>query len=73
MYTKELDKALRLITKVSNDPRIGPAEGDQLRRAKRELETVARSGKVDVDRLCIAVEIVATVLRETIETNAVQK
>jgi len=71
--TKELMEALRLITKALNDPRIGPDGGDQLRKAKRELEAVARSGHREGHRVFRAVEIVATVLLQTIETDSTQK
>jgi len=37
-----------------------------LRKVKRELETMARSGKFDRDRLFRSVEVVATILLETL-------
>lgn len=70
MKSGELKEALRLITKVLNDPRLGPGQGDYLRKAKRELEAVARGGKVDGARLFRAVEIVATVLLQIVEDDA---
>ncbi len=50
MKSVELKQALRLITKVLTDPRVGPGQGDMLRRAKRELESVERSGKLETKR-----------------------
>lgn len=70
MKTEELKNALRLITKVQTDPRVGPSHGDQLLKAKRELEAVARSGKLDERRVFRAVEIVAKVLGEIVNDNA---
>jgi hypothetical protein len=70
MQNHELKQALRLITKVLTDSRIGPDQGDKLRRAKRELMTVARSGKLDGNHVFRAVKIVATVLLELIEDDA---
>ena len=73
MKHEELKAALRLITKVLNDPRVGPDQGDQLQRAKRELEAVARSGKLEKQRLFRTVEIVATVLLELVEDDATRR
>jgi hypothetical protein len=73
MKSNELKQALRLITKVLTDPRVGPGRGDQLQRAKRELVEVARSGKLDRERIFRAIEIVATVLLELVEDDATQR
>ena len=73
MKSHELKQALRLITKVLTDPRVGPGQGDQLRRAKRELVEVARSGKLYRERIFRAIEIVATVLLELVENDASQR
>ena len=70
MKHNELKQALRQLTKVLNDPRIGPGQVDQLQRAKRELEIVAQSGKLDRDRVFKAVEVIATAMLEIVETNA---
>jgi len=67
MKSKELKQALRLIGKVSADSRVEPGQGDRLQVAKRELETVMRSGKVDPHRIYRAVEIIATVLEELVD------
>ena len=55
MKKEELKEALRLINKVSTDPRVGPDQGDQLQKAKRELEAIAVSGKVDKQKVFRAV------------------
>ena len=70
MKSNELKEALRLITKVLTDPRVGPDQGDKLQRAKRELEAIARSGKLEGPRVFRAIEIVATVLWELVEHDA---
>jgi hypothetical protein len=67
---KELKEALRLINKVSNDPRLGPDQGDQLQKAKRELEKVAESGKVDKHKVFRAVSRIATVLQQIVKGDA---
>jgi hypothetical protein len=56
-------EALRLITKVLNDPRLQPDDGDQLRKAQRELVAVARSGKLERRRLFRAVKIISQILQ----------
>jgi hypothetical protein len=73
MNAKELKLALGMISKVLADPRCKPGYGDQLRKARRELETVMRSGKLEQGRLFRAVEIVATVLKEIVEDDAYQR
>lgn len=65
-----LKEVLRLIAKVQADPRVEPNHGEQLRRAKRELQAAARSGKVDRERLYRAVAIVTTVLLQIVEDGA---
>lgn len=64
MKSNELKEALRLITKVLSDSSVGPDQGNYLQRAKRELEAVARSGKLEKQRVFREVEIVAKVLLE---------
>ena len=73
MKSNELKEALRLITKVQTDPRLGPDRGDQLQKAKRELVAVARSGKLERQRVFRAIEIVATVLLELVEDDATRR
>lgn len=68
--SEKLKEALRLITKVQNDPRLGPGQGNHLQRAKRELEAVAQAGKLDRERLFRAVETVAIVLLQTVQDSA---
>ena len=73
MQHEGLKEALRLITKVLSDSRVRPDQRDQLLRAKRQLEVVARSGKVDRERVFRSVQIVATVLLEIVEDDATQR
>ena len=73
MKCNELKEALRSITKVLSDSRVRPDQGNYLQRAKRELEAVARSGKLDKKRVFRAVEIVAKVLLERVENDAGQR
>jgi hypothetical protein len=63
---EELKQALDLLTKVLVNPRLGPDQGEKLKRAKRDLETVLRSGKLDRQRVFRVVEVVAGALLETV-------
>lgn len=66
MKNEELKQALDLLTKVLVNPRLGPDQGEKLKRAKRELENVLRSGKLDRHRVFRVVEVVTGVLLETV-------
>jgi hypothetical protein len=66
MKYEELKQALRLLTKVLTDPRLGPDQGTRLQRAKRELEAVERSGKLDKERVFRAVRNITEVLLELV-------
>ena len=70
MKSNELKQSLRLIAKVLTDPRLGPDQGDQLRKARRELVKVARSGKVDQQKVYRAIEMITTVLLQIVENEA---
>jgi hypothetical protein len=73
MKHKDLQQALRLIADVLADPRVEPGQRDQLRKATRELEAVARSGKLNEPRLFRAIELVASVLLDIVESKATQR
>lgn len=70
MKHEELKHALRLLTKVRIDPRLGPDQGERLQKAKRELEAIACSGKLDRERIFRAVRIIAEVFLEIVELDA---
>lgn len=66
MKYQELKQALRLLNKVLADPRLGPDQGQRLQKAKRELEAVARSGKLEKERVFRAVRNITEVLLELV-------
>ncbi len=70
MKSNGLNAARRLITKVLAKPGIDSGQRDQLRRAKRELDKIAQSGKLDRARIFRATEIVATVLLDVVEAKS---
>lgn len=70
MKVRELQQALRHLNKVLEDPRREPGQRQRLRKGKRELDAVARSGKLDEQRIFRAVEIVTAVLLEIVEQDA---
>jgi hypothetical protein len=55
--------ALRLITDVLSDPRLKPDDGNQLRKAQRELMSMARSGKIGRRKLFRTVRIISQILQ----------
>jgi hypothetical protein len=73
MSNKELNEALRKITKVLSNPRVDVGQRDQLLKVKRELAKLAQSGKLERRRVFLAVEIVAKVLLEIVEQEATQR
>jgi len=67
---EELKEALRTLTKVLTNPSLGPDQGQRLQRAKRELEAVARSGKLDRERVFRAVRNMSEILLELVKVDA---
>ena len=53
---------LRLITKVLSNPRLRSDDGDQLRKARREIEAMARSSNIERRKLFRAVRIICQIL-----------
>ena len=69
MKTNELNAARRLITKVLANPGMDSGQRDRLRRAKRELDKIAQSGKLDRARIFRVTETIAAVLLDVVEAN----
>ena len=68
MKTQELNEARRLITKVLSNPGIGTDQRDELKRTRRELDKIARTGKLDRERIYRVIEKVAAILLDVLET-----
>ncbi len=73
MKMKELNDTRRLITKVLSKPKLGPGQRDDLRKAKRELDNVAQSGKLDRQRIFRATELIATTLLDVLELTEAER
>ena len=71
MKCNGLNAARRLITKVLAKPGIDSGQRDRLRKAKRDFDKIAQSGKLDRARIFRATETVATVLLEVCEADDV--
>ena len=69
MKINELNAARRLITKVLANPGMDSGQRDRLRRAKRELDKIAQSGKLDRARIFRATETIANVLLNVVEAS----
>jgi hypothetical protein len=66
----ELKETLRLINKVLQNPSVGPGEQDHLLKAKRELQKVSRSGKLDERKIFRAVNLIAATLQRIVDEKA---
>jgi hypothetical protein len=73
MKTAELNAARRLITKVLAKPSVGPGQRDDLRKAKRELDKIAQSGKLDKGRVFRVTETISQVLLDLIESDETRR
>lgn len=67
MKIKELNAARRLITKVLAQPSLKPDQRDELRKAKRELDKIAGSGKLERKRIFVVTEKISLILLEVVE------
>ena len=73
MKSNELNAARRHITKVLAQPNVGPGQRDELRKAKRELDKIAGSGKLKKDRIFRATEAICRTLLEILESDDVTR
>lgn len=62
MIKKDAKEALRLIANALKNPRLRPDDGDQLRKAQREMTVLVRSGKMERRKLFRAIRIISQVL-----------
>ena len=69
MKSHELIAARRSITKVLANTRLGPDQRDELQKAKRALDKIARSGKLNKDRIFRVTEMISAVLLDVIESD----
>jgi hypothetical protein len=60
---EDAKEALRLITAALNNPRLKPDDGDRLRKSKRELMRIARSGKIERRKLFRVIRIISEILQ----------
>lgn len=69
MKRKELEQVRRLMTVVIAKPSLGDGQRDRLLKAKRELDKVACSGKLERERICRIVRVVSELLLEHLESG----
>lgn len=67
MASREPKKAARAITSLLTDPRVGQDQRDQLLKARRALERLARSGKMDKRKVYRVVEVVARIALDIVK------
>jgi hypothetical protein len=65
---KDMKETLRLVTKVSSNPRVKPGQRDQLLKVKRVLVAIAKSGKLDRRKLYLAAKQLAMALQDIVES-----
>jgi hypothetical protein len=73
MANQELKGALKSINKVLTDLRVNSGQRDQLLKARRELEKLARTGKLERRKVFRAVQMIADVLVEIAATEVAQR
>jgi len=65
MKVKELTVTLAYLQRVLTDPRLEPAHRERLRKGRRELERLRRSGKLD-RKVFRATELITATLVEVL-------
>lgn len=65
---KVMKETLRLVTKVSSNPRVKPDQRDQLLKAKRVLVAIAKSGKLDRRKVYLVAKQLAMALQDIVES-----
>ncbi|MYH34155.1 MAG: hypothetical protein F4133_10165 [Gammaproteobacteria bacterium] len=71
MKSKELSAARRLITKVLASPRINQGQRDGLRKAKRQLDKISRSGKLHRKQAFWTTKAIAEILLDVLNCDDV--
>lgn len=66
MRKKALREVLRKVDRVISDPRVNADQRDQLLLARQELAQVARSGKLNRQKVYRLVGLIANVLLDVI-------
>lgn len=69
MNSKELNATRRLITKVLASPRISQGQRDGLRKAKRQMDRIARSGKLDRRHIFGLTKMIAEILLDALNCD----
>lgn len=69
MKSKELNAARRLITKVLASPRISQGQRDGLRKAKRRMDKIASSGKLDSRHVFGLTKMIAEILLDALNCD----
>jgi hypothetical protein len=67
MKKYELEEALRLINKVSVDPRVGPDLGDRLKKVKQRLKKFAKAGRPNKRQAYLVAKCLAEILLEVVQ------
>lgn len=66
MYSKELTAVLAKLQRLLAEPGLEPAHQEWLRKGRRELKIVKRSGKLDQARVFRAIDMITSALVEKV-------
>lgn len=66
MTVKGLTETLTALERVLSDPRPGPAHREGLKKAKRELRRISRSGKLDRRQVFRVTALISATLCEAL-------
>lgn len=67
---KGLTETLARLERVCSDPRLGPSHREDLRKAKRELKQILRSGKLDRRQIFRVTALITAALAEALVERA---
>lgn len=70
MRHKELTAALDCLTRVLADPRVELTYRENLLKGRRELEKIRRSGKLDRNRVFLAVKLISESLYQEVKASS---
>ena len=73
MKTRELKDVQRYLTVVLSASMLESGQRDRLRKSRRELEKIGRSGKPDYDRIFRVTEDIAKTLLEVVSDEEVTR
>lgn len=72
MKVKGLTETIANLERIASDPTLEPAHSEELRAAKRELQRIKRSGKLDRRQVFRVTALISATLCEALRAKSVQ-